>query len=595
MMERVMENLSSLRSSEDVVVLIDFGCLVDLESSFAEYFWTHFQNSDPKKRVNVNEWRHCEILNNFPSKYRKQAKEVWDSPDFWETLPYTEQAMVALKEMRGMGLDVRILISSPKFTHVVPHIINWVNKIFKSPVWLNRIIYCVDKTFLPGNYLIDSDPSPETSQSLVGRNIARGPLWKHVIYDKPYNRDLDVARLKTWVNWKEVLGLDHVSWLYLEDGSERPYFNHGSPDSRDKDRYYQFSVLPPVEDCHIFCQGVTIDRNLIEIDPIKNVVRNVHKGNPDESNNAVFDTYHLHKQAYPCPVKRRVGRLVPLKVVVTIRKIVGIFTEKTQLRDKARAALKGPIEDKLEFLRAVNFEEIGPQLSVENLKLIAFQLAITLGLVNGKEYYTKGSAAEAYPLLHPFLYRNEVELKKNYHLLNGYTKELINSFQSVDIGRDGEFVFFYYNPPKIRYYDGPFLPIHKNYFALQCNGFIMSIRDKAVIYPLDNNFITEPPSWVQTNSNSNPSTYPPFPKLTSKESLLVSVTRFEGNIEVFDQKGDKSVIALAKDILAKDYNLSDPNLFHLEEYFYIFELLNTNKLILVAQRDKLTLDLQLLQ
>ena len=90
-------------------------------------------------------------------------------------------------------------------------------------------------------------------------------------------------------------------------------------------RDYLFTSMPPVAMCHMFCQGVKDDRNLIVVDSIHHVIIKAHKGNHDECNNALFSTYALHKQNFPCPVKVSAHDINHWSATPSFNKISQIF------------------------------------------------------------------------------------------------------------------------------------------------------------------------------------------------------------------------------------------------------------------------------
>lgn len=106
---------------------------------------------------------------------------------------------------------------------------------------------------------------------------------------------------------------------------EIPFIIHGSKDSIDRDVIYLFDKLPSTRECYEFCNSNKDEnRNIIVV---KNgMVFNCFKGTPDAINNQILDTYSNHKQKYDNPIKFRVERNIPLKVVRSVRQILGNCT-----------------------------------------------------------------------------------------------------------------------------------------------------------------------------------------------------------------------------------------------------------------------------
>jgi hypothetical protein len=94
-------------------------------------------------------------------------------------------------------------------------------------------------------------------------------------------------------------------------------------------------------------------------------------------------------------------------------------------------------------LRTIDFqtiEEYGQKgRTVDIYKIFAFQLGQFLGLVNGKEFYTKSSVASAFPGLKPHLYRNE---GLTFHGLLPFLEEFLDIVSRYDVVEGENFVFF---------------------------------------------------------------------------------------------------------------------------------------------------------
>lgn len=138
--------------------------------------------------------------------------------------------------------------------------------------------------------------------------------------DRGFNASIDTQhRLTGWENWKAALlareagtsvRSDAVRWIAS--------FRHGSEDSRDADVLYQVSSWPSRNEIQRFCSGSgQQDRNLFCV--TDGAVSRCWKGLPDEVNNALFTTYHLHCQEYMLPIKAKVMRSVVGRVVVSLR------------------------------------------------------------------------------------------------------------------------------------------------------------------------------------------------------------------------------------------------------------------------------------
>ena len=134
------------------------------------------------------------------------------------------------------------------------------------------------------------------------------------------------------------------------------------------------------------------------------------KGSADELNNALFTTYNLHNQVYKNHIERLVSRNLESRIVRCARTLVGNFT-RTDLRISAKAALRADVATQLEFLDAIQlkkYTDFGKHGSViETYKTLAFQLGMTIALLNDKEVYTKEAIIEIFPELENYLMRKE--------------------------------------------------------------------------------------------------------------------------------------------------------------------------------------------
>lgn len=201
---------------------------------------------------------------------------------------------------------------------------------------------------------------------------------------------------------------------------------HGSEDSLDKDVYYVFDKIPSFLDCRSFCsEDPNENRNIIVVND--GVVTDCFIGTVDEINNGLIDTYNLHEQEYPLIVNKKIPRDITLKEVRAIRGILSILS-KTQYRSDIKYALRTGWKERLDCLSKIDFtkidyDKLGKHMNGEDLlKVIAFQIGQTLGLLEGKELYTKSSVSKAYPELKPFLYRQE----SDKIILNIYSNILLD-------------------------------------------------------------------------------------------------------------------------------------------------------------------------
>ncbi len=214
---------------------------------------------------------------------------------------------------------------------------------------------------------------------------------------------------------------------------EISYQIFGSKSSVDLDVCFFVDELNSIQENHetikIYIEKSNIDTskvinaNLAIIE--KGIVIACFKGEEDELNNALYKTYEFHSQRYEKRIVRKVNRNLEARIERCLRSLISYFT-RTEFRVKAKEALRGNIKDKVAFLENIELEKIkdfGKNGShIEVYKTIAFQLGITLALLESVELYTKESIIKHYPDLKNYLLRKE----SNVNVLQEYLDEFIS-------------------------------------------------------------------------------------------------------------------------------------------------------------------------
>lgn len=140
-------------------------------------------------------------VDDYPAGLREQLCEIYRAPGFYRNLPPLPDGITAVREMLERGIDVRICTSPLRtYRYCVPEKFDWIME-HLGPQWIERIIVTRDKTLVHGNVLIDDKPN------VTG---AMRPSWEHVVYDMPFNRNVNGKRRLTWANWREMLGVTGV-------------------------------------------------------------------------------------------------------------------------------------------------------------------------------------------------------------------------------------------------------------------------------------------------------------------------------------------------------------------------------------------------
>ncbi len=208
---------------------------------------------------------------------------------------------------------------------------------------------------------------------------------------------------------------------------------HGSEDTLDLDVYYVFDEMPDFNECKRFCsENINENRNIICVKD--GYVSDCFIGTIDEVNNSLYYTYNLHKQDFPLIIKGPVERDIFRKDIRAVRGILSTLS-RTQYRSDIKQSLKSGWNKRIEVLQEIDFNDIDFENLDKNhsgkdaLKVIAFQLGQTIGLHEGKEFYTKSSIANYFKELEPFLYRKEA----NLNVLNEYVDKLLDYLYEIEV------------------------------------------------------------------------------------------------------------------------------------------------------------------
>jgi len=176
--------------------------LVDMDgviSDFDREFLMRWRERHPEKFfIPMEERTAFYVKDQYPEELKPLVADILLEPGFFRNMMPMDGAKEALLEMDAMGLEV-FICSSPlsTYTNCVLEKYEWVES-YLGTGWVNRIILTKDKTLIRGEYLIDDKPE------ITG--VENTPSWEHIVYDRPYNREVNKRRL-TWMNWKDVLGV----------------------------------------------------------------------------------------------------------------------------------------------------------------------------------------------------------------------------------------------------------------------------------------------------------------------------------------------------------------------------------------------------
>ena len=203
-----------------------------------------------------------------------------------------------------------------------------------------------------------------------------------------------------------------------------PIITHGSENSLDHDVYIVVPNKLEHKEAKILCKEYSsLNANLITVS--NGVVDWSYKGTPDECNNSILSTYHLHEQDFDIPVESRIERFYGLKMLRSIRGILS-HCSRTPYRAEVKKALRTTdIKYKIEVLKMIDLTTITDYKKnsvTEVYKFLAFQLGQTLSLLqDNKELFTKNSVASEYTDLAAALQR----LPTDSSILQKYLAEFI--------------------------------------------------------------------------------------------------------------------------------------------------------------------------
>lgn len=133
----------------------------------------------------------------YPERLHAKIHAICHEPGFVRNLKPALGGIPAIHQMLADGHDVRFVTS-----HLVgydPSVVEkfqWIEDHFGRE-FVNRIVLTRDKTLIRGDVLIDD--KPEITGSMT-------PIWRHILYDRPYNQHLNYSRLMHWEQWRRAIG-----------------------------------------------------------------------------------------------------------------------------------------------------------------------------------------------------------------------------------------------------------------------------------------------------------------------------------------------------------------------------------------------------
>lgn len=166
------------------------------------------------------------------------------------------------------------------------------------------------------------------------------------------------------------------------------------------------------------------------------IIKNVYKGTEDEVNNSCIRTYDLHTQYHPNQIRSFIERDVDLKILRTCRVLLS-FLSRTKYRDIVKNALYSDCHEKIKTLYMCDISDFTKDdilkrnvLFTDFLKIYAFQLGQTIGLIQGIELYTKEEIMDTYPELTPYILRDD---SQNLIVLNQWKNHFLDLIKDMKL------------------------------------------------------------------------------------------------------------------------------------------------------------------
>lgn len=185
-----------------MLILVDQdGVIADFDRGFYEA-WQKSGHEYPA--IELQHRRSFYVKDDYPSALQTHAVDIITAKGFFRDMPPIVGAVESLNQLLELGHDVRICTSPLNtYKNCVQEKYEWVERNLGLD-FVSRMIVTKDKTVVVGDILIDDKPSISGT---------RTPIWKHIIYDQPYNRHVDALRL-SWANFRQVLKEAHPNFKH---------------------------------------------------------------------------------------------------------------------------------------------------------------------------------------------------------------------------------------------------------------------------------------------------------------------------------------------------------------------------------------------
>jgi 5'-nucleotidase len=177
-----------------MLILIDMD---DVLSDFDGEFYRKWNEIHPDKHITPpNERKKFYLSDESPEGYADLIRGIYTAPGFVKSLPEIPGSMNALNDIASRGHKIFICTTPLNaYQNCVKEKYEWIEEHLGFE-WTKKIILTKDKTLVQGDILIDDKPE------ITG---AAKPVWEHIVFDKPYNRQTNHAKRMTWANYRKII------------------------------------------------------------------------------------------------------------------------------------------------------------------------------------------------------------------------------------------------------------------------------------------------------------------------------------------------------------------------------------------------------
>lgn len=172
------------------IILVDQdNVLADFERGFHDAWMASMHLHPEVPPIPLEARRTFRIVDDYPEDYREMVLGLQRTPGFFAGLPSVPGAIEAIKQLEA---QYEIVICTSPLTDCrngITEKLEWIERHFGAEYVL-RTIVTKDKTLVHGDWLIDDNPE------VTG---LRTPVWRHLIFDQPYNRQIRRDRVR-WNN-----------------------------------------------------------------------------------------------------------------------------------------------------------------------------------------------------------------------------------------------------------------------------------------------------------------------------------------------------------------------------------------------------------